>query len=224
MSSAAKHPMACMEERLEERWHRTWQALDLDPGAPFSELAAAYSEPHRAYHTLEHLAECFAVASGLRSSRLSGIGELALWYHDFIYDPRSGRNEEESASRCARDLRRASAPEPLVETACALIAATRHAASSSVEPPLSADAALLVDLDLAIFGAAEERFARYERAIAQEFGWVEPLQYRRGRAAVLRAFLTRQPLYRTAEVRECFELRARANLERALLALQAADP
>lgn len=45
-----------------------------------------------------------------------------------------------------------------------LIMATEHTAAS-----LAGDAALLVDIDLAILGAAPTRFAEYERQIRQQY-------------------------------------------------------
>jgi predicted metal-dependent HD superfamily phosphohydrolase len=47
-----------------------------------------------------------------------------------------------------------------------LILATRH----DVSPP-GGDAALLVDVDLAILGSPAERFDEYERQVRQEYSW-----------------------------------------------------
>jgi predicted metal-dependent HD superfamily phosphohydrolase len=55
----------------------------------YEKLIAAYSEQHRRYHTLQHLEECFA-----RFDELADLAEhpkdveLAIWFHDAIYDPR----------------------------------------------------------------------------------------------------------------------------------------
>jgi len=56
-----------------------------------------YLEPHRFYHTLEHLDD---ICDQLEKK---GLGEndallLATVFHDIIYDPRSPNNEEDSAS------------------------------------------------------------------------------------------------------------------------------
>ncbi len=44
-----------------ERWHATWQGLGVAEGsAPlYREVISGYSEPHRHYHTAQHLDECF---------------------------------------------------------------------------------------------------------------------------------------------------------------------
>ena len=50
----------------------------------YDALLARYSEPRRRYHTLQHLAECFAAFDV----------ELALWFHDAIYNTRRSDNEQ----------------------------------------------------------------------------------------------------------------------------------
>jgi predicted metal-dependent HD superfamily phosphohydrolase len=49
-------------------WEAAWRALGLaPPAALLSELRARYAEPHRAYHTLQHLDECFALLAPMAS-------------------------------------------------------------------------------------------------------------------------------------------------------------
>ena len=55
--------------------------------------------------------------------------------------------------------------------------------------PATADEALLVDIDLAILGAAEERFAQYEAQIRAEYAWVDDALFRSRRREVLTGFL-----------------------------------
>jgi predicted metal-dependent HD superfamily phosphohydrolase len=74
--------------------------------------------------------------------------------------------------------------------------ATRHDA-----PVHDEDAALLVDIDLAILGSPLQRFERYDEDIRKEYRWVPGFVYRRKRAEVLRQFLARQSLYHTAPAR-----------------------
>ena len=82
------------------------------------------------------------------------------------------------------------------------------------------DAALFLDMDLAILGAEADVFDAYEEAVRREYGWVEEPMWRAGRAAVLTNFLARPHIYHTAEFRQRFEPRARQNLKRALAALE----
>ena len=55
-------------------------------------------EPHRHYHTLEHLRECFGRFADIRKlAQHPEEVEIALWYHDAIYDVKKSDNEERSA-------------------------------------------------------------------------------------------------------------------------------
>jgi predicted metal-dependent HD superfamily phosphohydrolase len=74
---------------------------------------------------------------------------------------------------------------------------------------------LLVDIDLAILGASEPRFAEYERQVRDEYAFVpEPLFYEK-RRAILQSFLARPRIYSTRHFTNLLERRARMNLARA---------
>jgi predicted metal-dependent HD superfamily phosphohydrolase len=77
-----------------ERWERSWSALGVRPADPslFDELCARYAEPHRAYHTMRHLDECFSLLDGAQTRPARpGHLEIALWFHDAVYDTRARR-------------------------------------------------------------------------------------------------------------------------------------
>ena len=66
----------------------------------FQELIARYCEPHRKYHTVRHLDECFAKLVEIRAlAQRPAEVELALWFHDAVYEQRSHDNEAKSAER-----------------------------------------------------------------------------------------------------------------------------
>ena len=71
-------------------------------------LIARYEEPHRRYHTVQHLDECFARLDDAHAlaEHIHEV-ELALWFHDAVYDPRRPDNEAQSA---ALPVRKAWAP------------------------------------------------------------------------------------------------------------------
>ncbi|MBK6983401.1 MAG: hypothetical protein IPH32_00975 [Bacteroidetes bacterium] len=60
-----------------------------------SEVMNAYDEPHRFYHTLEHIED---VLKQLHNADLLKHDELflAAIFHDIIYNPQSNTNEEDS--------------------------------------------------------------------------------------------------------------------------------
>lgn len=180
-----------------------------DAYAPFDRLVEAYSEPHRHYHTLEHLGEMFRVVGRLANliTDMPAV-QFAVWYHDIVYDPKATDNEERSADWADRDLTAFGVPDASRTTVRQLILATKHTAN----PPDMPDAVAFLDADLAILGAAEARYARYAADIRREYEWVPEDKYRTGRAAVLEGFLARERIYRTAMMVEEGEAAARRNL------------
>lgn len=143
--------------------------------------------------------------------------EIALWYHDAVYDPRSTDNEARSAAMAQRDLQAARVAPSRIEAIDQLIMATKH--DGTVETP---DAALLVDIDLSILGRSRDEFEQYDQAIRAEYAWVPEDEYRAGRSAVLERFLARPAIYATTWFRARYEKIARRNLALALEQLQAA--
>lgn len=202
----------------DERWSSTWQTLGLQPpDESFSKLLNSYAEPHRAYHTLTHICACLARFDTVRElAGHPGEVELAIWFHDAVYDPKRSDNEEQSACWAHRTLIEAGATPAVAQRVYELILATKHAAE-----PVGLDAALLVDIDLSILGAAPERFDDYERQVRQEYAWVPEVVFRRTRAGILRGFLARERIYHTQPFVERFEAPARANLQRSLDKLSA---
>ena len=178
-------------------------------------LLARWAEPHRRYHTPQHLAECLALFDRDRAlAAHPGEVATALWFHDAIYDTSRHDNEAASADWAARVLRDAGADAAAAGRVHALILATRHS-----EVPTTPDAALLVDIDLAILGAEAVRFAEYERQIRDEYGFVPEAVFRHKRAEILRGFLARPALFSTPACADRFEAAARANLVRAIARL-----
>ncbi len=74
----------------------TLRRLDVDapPGLP-EQLLSAYAEPHRHYHTQHHIAACLEALDAHRhcAERPEEV-ELAIWFHDAVYDTRRTDNEE----------------------------------------------------------------------------------------------------------------------------------
>lgn len=202
------------DEARRAAWLDAWRTLcTAAPGeALLAELQARYREPHRAYHTLQHLDECLENLARERghAQRPAEIA-LALWFHDAIYDVHRHDNEERSADWGRQALLDAGAPADAAERVHALVMATRHQAQ-----PQEADAQLLVDIDLSILGAPAARFAEYERQIRIEYAHVPPEVFEPRRRLILGAFLAREPLYLTPSIRARLEAQARINLGRAL--------
>jgi len=193
-----------------ERWMAMWSQIGAagDGRRVWTELERRYREPHRAYHNFDHIGHCLAEFAAVKELAESPEAvELAIWFHDAVYDTHAKDNEEQSAKMAARFLDEAGVGAGLASDVEALILATKHSA-----PPTSRDAALLVDVDLAILGQPRERYAEFEREIRQEYSWVPAADFAAGRGAILRRFLERPWVYATEAMRSRYELAARENL------------
>ncbi len=201
-----------MTEGLAARWQRLCAGLRLRPGDLFGQIVQAYGGPDRHYHDLRHIAECLRTFDDVRNgSEDPAALELALWWHDFVYDTRAQDNEERSADFAARALADAGADAAVVANVRELILATRHDRA-----PHTPDQALIRDIDVAVLGSAPATFDVYEAAVRREYAWVPEAIFWSKRAEILRGFLARPHLYQTDHFRSRLEAQARANLERSI--------
>jgi predicted metal-dependent HD superfamily phosphohydrolase len=199
------------------RWQAAWRALGAQANvALHADLLARYAEPHRAYHTQQHLAECLALFHEARAlAQHPAEIEIALWFHDAIYDVHRHDNEALCSDWARTALLAAGAAADVAERVAALVLATRHSVA-----PATPDEQLLVDIDLAILGAAPARFAEYEAQIGVEYGHVPQPLFNEKRSEILAGFLARPVLYATPALRDRFEAAARRNLAAAIDSLK----
>jgi predicted metal-dependent HD superfamily phosphohydrolase len=182
-----------------------------DAYPPFDRLVAAYTESHRHYHTLEHLAEMFRVVGRLAGlCRDARAVRLAVWFHDAVYDSRAKDNEERSAALVADQLGPLGLPDGVHVRVADLVRRTAHLSGEGVAS--DPDVEVLLDADLAILGASEDRYRRYAEDVRREYAFVPEPDYRADRAAVLRHFLALPHIYRTKPLSEAGEAAARRNL------------
>ena len=168
-----------------------------------------WTEPHRRYHDVRHLA---AVLDGV--DLLAGEAEnpdacrLAAWFHDAVYDPRSGDNEERSAALAAETLTALQVPPGTVTEVVRLVRLTRtHDVAHG-----DVNGAVVCDADLAVLAGGPEEYAAYVQAVREEYAHVPDAEFAAGRAGVLRSLLPQEPLFRSAYGHEHWEPAARANL------------
>lgn len=192
------------------------------PAGILSDLRQRYAEPHRAYHDWAHIEALLTLFEATPPHLHEPRTVLyAILFHDAVYEPTRGDNEERSA-----DLLRASAAEQLddeeLERAVRLVLATRkHAVPDDLDPEEQADAAIFLDMDLSILGADEARFDAYEREIRAEYGHVPDDLFVAGRTHILETFAARPRLYLSQWGHDHFEAQARRNIARSLVRLKA---
>ena len=203
------------------RWLELWQRLGAPRSADgtladeFVALKKRYDEKHRHYHSMQHIGECLAHFDSARTlCEHADEVELALWFHDAIYEPRAKDNEAQSAAWAGRVMRAADLSGEAAQRVHALIMKTCHDAL-----PETSDEQVLVDIDLAILGSAPERFDEYETQVRAEYAWVPEFMFKRTRRKILTAFQERPALYATAFFHKKLEAQARVNLARSLAEL-----
>lgn len=206
-----------MQNQNEQRWLVLWQRLGAqgDAHMVYKDLVARYSEPNRAYHTLEHIGHCLDEFEQVRHfAANSDAMELALWYHDAIYDTKAKDNEERSATLAMEVVRAALLSNNFGQAVVNFITATKHTTVSTVP-----DVQLIVDIDLSILGQSEEKFDEYERQIRKEYEWVPKDVFVAGRSAILKSFLERPTIFSTQFFRNKYETQAWRNIARSLAQL-----
>lgn len=196
-----------------ERWFALMDAWGFGKEqATFDGLVAAYSEKGRYYHTADHISSCLrhldAFFSELDCPREV---ELALWFHDAIYNPFSNCNERDSADWAASFLLEQGASPETADRVHRLIMVTEHNA-----PTQTNDETTLVDIDLSILGAEPRVYEVFEQNIRKEYKHVPSFIYRKKRAAILRGFLDRPKIYDSDCFSDAVEQQARRNLLKAL--------
>jgi predicted metal-dependent HD superfamily phosphohydrolase len=197
----------------------SWALLAGDSPTSRTEWAAvvgAWSEPHRRYHDLAHLAAVLGLVGELAGAADDPDAvRLAAWYHDVAYDPQRTDNEEVSAARARAGLR-GLVPDARVDEVERLVLLT-----AGHDPvPDDANGAVLCDADLAVLAGPPDAYAAYASAVREEYGHLSDEEFTAGRIAVLEHLLALPALYRTPEAARLWADRAAANLTAELTLLR----
>ena len=208
---------------LPERWMSLrWNGRSASAvGSKLGPIISSYDRPERAYHNLTHLQECLEEFDRVRPLIMNPSAvELALWYHDIVYDthPRfTGWNEAASAGVAYDHLSDLGLAGDFICKVQHLILVTRH---DRLYPDSDRDSQFIADIDLSIFGKSQARVDQYERGIRKEYDWVkDPEVFKQRRREILKMFLARGKIYQTAYFQKLYEEAARANLGRLIAGL-----
>lgn len=177
---------------LEARWRSLCTRLGVAAAVEASywaQLDAAYGSPRRFYHTLEHIAELLRLSDACAHElEERDAVELAIWFHDIVYDARGGgggKNEDDSAAVFRTFAAEASClSASCVDMVSGWIVNTKHHRCSAED---GTDAQLFMDMDMAVLGLPASAFDAYALQVRAEYAhvstpaWSEPrlLQGRR---------------------------------------------
>lgn len=213
-----------MKAKMLMRWRDLFERIGAkgNPDEIYHRLVYYYMQPCRPYHNLSHISDCLKNLDEVRTSCSNPDQiELALWFHDAIYESWSNDNEYRSGLLANFFITKLMELDPSLGTRVhQLIITTTH-----IWPPktFGKDEGVMVDIDLVPLGAYQSQFELNSKKIRTEYQWVQPeSRYRKERANILEKFLKRSFIYYTWHFREKYEAQARNNLEREIERLRIA--
>jgi predicted metal-dependent HD superfamily phosphohydrolase len=211
--------MAAVSDIEKTELHAVWQMLVSRVAFPekadgfFEQLLCAYTQSHRHYHTCTHLLQMLGVLGE------AGVDDDAVYwatfYHDYCYIPGKSDNEQKSAAIALEQLSAMGVERRICDSVAALIIATRdhhiHCADQV--------AAMFLDADMAILGAAPTDYSAYAEGVRREFSSVPSFLFNIGRRRFLRESLARERIYASDWFFSRYEQMARANVRAELESL-----
>lgn len=213
------------EAALKERFTALMERLHI--GRPraekaFDRLVEGYRHPVRHFHDIghvadvlshldwaaEHVANIKALPADDRQVFLDSI-ELAIWYHDIVYDAKSHDNEAESARFMVTEAERLGIdPATVREAAQAILITADHANAKTLAEQI------IADCDLHTLGVSWPQFEKNSQLIAAEYAHVPPDAFIEGRRQFMAAILAKGPIYKTKAFADRYERQARDNIEK----------
>ncbi len=223
-------PPSAAEDYCRQRFVALWQSITGDKGTGEAlfvfQMEDRYAEPHRKYHTWEHIQACLKVFDEFKPYALRPhLIEFALFFHDIIYEVDQSKgvdNEAASAEFANKELTTYSTSDPMytkggcvilgdddLDRIMGLIMATKHD-----KVPKDPDEQLIADIDLVTaFGVDKSEYARQRAAIRQEYQHVPDHTFRDVRGKILMRFLERRPnIYYWKPIRDKYEELSELNL------------
>jgi len=218
-------PNQALITNLEIKWNDFCNRIQAtgDRWQAFRIIVSRYSEPHRYYHNLQHIADCLDELQlaknyySVNAPQLISVPqfneiEAEIWLHDI--DP----DEEKSALQAIKIFLDLGKTETFTSRVADLIRNTKHFVDKDHDS-LSHAEKLGIDIDLAILGQPKDKFVHYENNVRKEYSHVPEKVFRAHRVNVLLDFLSRPRIYLTEYFYDKYENQARENIKRSLINL-----
>jgi predicted metal-dependent HD superfamily phosphohydrolase len=241
-------------ESLETRLLKAWKPImshNVGEEGRFSRLLNHYVAKNRAYHNIHHIKSCLDELDELRSIHYGGampideymamwdyhtdsrwqcdyqfeVVELALFYHDVIYDISKNDNEEQSANFFDKEANMGETDwhcsATIYDVERAINATKNHETSrwsnpNGIDGKLNFPEIVVCDIDLAILGASHDKYEEYTNQIRQEYKKVPDEIFYRERYKEMAKFLHRNKIYRHVYFYNKYEEIARENIKQEL--------
>ncbi len=206
-----RSPQKLEERDLQKRFLSLW-GPSRGNALVWGILKSAYAEPHRQFHTLRHVGECLQMAE--QYAAIVGWSEvplelqLALWFHDVVYEPGAKDNERRSAHLFESLATGSNLRSEVIAEVVELILETKMLEARGVV--LSS---IMCDCDLWVLGSRPERYREYREQVRREHARYGDAEYRVGRSRFLCSVLAREHIFNNPLFEEAFGEQARLNLE-----------
>ncbi|BDS13236.1 HD domain-containing protein [Aureispira anguillae] len=176
----------------------------------YEELSQLYNDPNRYYHNLVHLFNFLKLLDQhVEEIDQVALFEMAIWYHDAIYDAKKKDNELQSALLVQQLFREYLKDDELAYINKLIMSTAGHYPKSEEQ-----DVYFFLDFDLAILATDHKNYQFYSEAIWKEYKKFYPkLLYKMGRKKVLKGFLRREKIYFSQLFFEKYEKKARQNIQ-----------
>lgn len=159
----------------------------------YRELVAHYCEPHRHYHTLDHITALLRLFVQFEADlKKPDIVLFSIFYHDVVYTPGRGDNEEQSAKLAFRALEQLGVPVNVIEAVRHYVLVTRH---HQLTADADTDLKLFIDFDLSILAADLETYRTYLDGVRKEYAYLSVEQFAQGRSAFLQNMLSQEHIF-----------------------------
>ena len=226
-----------LREELKGHWNSVWSKTIESKDGPrtvlcdswFDKIFQQHNEKGRFYHTSVHLKEMLEYLEVLKQQCQVVTEDQAspmVWatfFHDVVYDPKSSRNEKDSAIMFQQFGENVSMNSELTSVVVTMIEATEkhHVIPMKDQPEMEEAQGLFLDLDMAVLGKTKAADLAYAGLIRHEYAFVEHQTYCSKRAEILQTFLhVTKSIYATEIFRTAMEAQARENLQSEISLLQ----
>ncbi len=202
-----------MEKELVASWESLMKDLRIPSNSSrifWLQLKEKYGEKHRSYHNLNHIDHFLTHYNDhVNKVEQPELFQLAIWYHDSIYDVESHDNEHQSALYFSHCFAPYLSEKDKVHIESIIRSTHKHI------PNLDTfDNALFLDLDLSILGSDRTDYIQYINQIEKEYTTVYSIPaYKTGRYMTMEKFLVRERIYYTDCFYEWGEKKARDNIK-----------
>lgn len=201
-----------MKARWESVIKRSRNILNvkLDP-VPADAMYTFYIEPaytkNRYYHTLNHIKVLLEAIKDFKLTPEERVKlELAIWFHDIVYDSKTFDNEFKSSEEFKEFASFVGMEPEVVPEISKLILVTKH-----TDKPKTKLEKIICDVDLKEL--ASKWYIKNKKNVRKEYAFLSEDDWKKGRGNFLLSMLDKEHIYHTDEYRGTLEDTARTNLQ-----------